>query len=54
MGDGIGGAIGTGLGAVVTLNLAGLLIKGVGELGDTLFDKGEPGLSDDFKAIDID
>ena len=52
MGDGIAGAIGTGLSGIISLSLLGLFVEKTGELGDAI--TREPGLSEDFKNIDID
>ncbi len=54
MGDGIAGAIGVGLGGIVSLNLLGLVIKTTGKLGDIALGDNERGLSEDLKIIDID
>ena len=54
MADGIAGAIGVGLGGIVSLSLLGLVIEKTGDLGDVALGKGDRGLSEDLKVIDID
>ena len=54
MADGIAGAIGVGLGGIVSLSLLGLVIKKTGDLADVPLGEGERGLSEDLKIIDID